>query len=81
MNGSAPVGDVYTGTFQPMLRAAVRTAAIVDGCPQTRSAVACERRARRIWAERSVAPAGSVIRIATECGFCEKARSRSAAPS
>ena len=38
------------------------------GMPHTSSAVAPERRARRICAERSVAPAGSVIRVTTDPG-------------
>src|SRR5581483_8952429 len=80
-NGSAPVGGVYTGTAHPADRAAVRTAAIVAGRPQTRSAVACARRARRTCGERSSALAGSVSSSATELLFPAKARRSSPAPA
>ena len=43
--------------------------------------MAPDRRARRIWAERSDEPAGSVSRVATDSGFSEKAFSMSAEPS
>ena len=64
-----------------MLRAAVRAEAIVGGCPQTSSAVAPARRARRICGDRSVWPAGSVSFSATASGLLSKARPMSAAPS
>ena len=80
-SGSSPVGDVYTGTFQPDERAAESTPAIVVGWAQTRSAVAPARRARSTCGERSGAAAGTVSLAATDSGFCENASSSAFAPS
>jgi hypothetical protein len=72
---------VYTGTFHPDDRAAVSAEAIVAGRPQTRSAVACARRARRICGPRSSASAGSVSSIATDERLRENAVSSACAPA
>src|SRR5262249_37082155 len=80
-SGSSPVGDVYTGTFQPDERAAESTPAIVVGCAQTRRAVAPARRARSTCGERSGESAGTVIFAATESLFSENASSSALAPS